>query len=359
MPVYSMTGYANASSLEPEKPGETAAQAGIQPGSQPGIQRGIEAAAREPARKASAQPPDPAADRPPPQGTDKSASPASGKTPAASAITVEARSVNGRFLDLSLRLPDELRGLEPALRELFTSQFKRGKIELRVATSRESDNSLPQPSTDQLNKLAYLQSSIQGWLPQAAPLSINEAMQWCRNSAAAEKLDAPLMQAARQCANGLLQARAREGARLVDMLLARVATLRELCAQAGPLLPQVLQRQQSRFMERWNEALATVQAAASVPAQALHERALGEAASYAIRIDVAEELTRLASHLDEIERLLNKGGELGKRLEFLIQELQREANTLGSKSAALELTNISVEMKVAIEQMREQVQNIE
>jgi uncharacterized protein (TIGR00255 family) len=138
-----------------------------------------------------------------------------------------------------------------------------------------------------------------------------------------------------------------------------VTRLRELAAQAGPLLPQVVQRQQARFLERWNEALASVQAGAAVPAQTLHERALGEAAAYAIRIDVAEELSRLGSHLDEIERLLEAGGELGKRLEFLIQELQREANTLGSKSAALELTTISVEMKVAIEQMREQVQNIE
>jgi uncharacterized protein (TIGR00255 family) len=135
--------------------------------------------------------------------------------------------------------------------------------------------------------------------------------------------------------------------------------LRELAGLAAPLVGAVVQRQQARFLERWNEALAQVQAAAAVPAQALHERAMAEAASYAIRIDVAEELARLASHLDEIERLLTAGGELGKRLEFLIQELQREANTLGSKSAALELTTISVEMKVAIEQMREQVQNIE
>jgi uncharacterized protein (TIGR00255 family) len=95
------------------------------------------------------------------------------------------------------------------------------------------------------------------------------------------------------------------------------------------------------------------------PALALQERALTEAASFAIRIDVAEELTRLRSHLDEIERLLAAGGEVGKRLDFLIQELQREANTLGSKSAALELTAVSVEMKVLVEQMREQVQNIE
>ena len=277
----------------------------------------------------------------------------------AAALTVEARSVNGRFLDLALRLPDEVRGLEPALRELLTAAFKRGKIELRVATGRDSEGALPHPSTDQLNRLAHVQSSITGWLPDARSLSVNEVLHWCRTGAPTEKLDEPALAAARHCIEGLREARAREGARLVTMLMERVTRLRELAAQAAPLLPQVVQRQQARFLERWNEALASVPTAATVPAQALHERAMGEAASYAIRIDVAEELSRLASHLDEIERLLKAGGELGKRLEFLIQELQREANTLGSKSAALELTTISVEMKVAIEQMREQVQNIE
>ena len=274
-------------------------------------------------------------------------------------VSVEARSVNGRFLDLALRLPDEVRGLEPALRELMTAAFRRGKIEMRVATGRESETALPQPSNEQLNRLAHLQSSVQAWLPDARTLSVHEALNWCRTGVGGDKLDEPTLVAARQCIEGLREARAREGARLVSMLMDRVARLRELAAQAEPLLPQVVQRQQARFVERWNEALAGVQAAASVPAQALQERAMGEAASYAIRIDVAEELSRLASHLDEIERLLAAGGELGKRLEFLIQELQREANTLGSKSAALELTTISVEMKVSIEQMREQVQNIE
>jgi uncharacterized protein (TIGR00255 family) len=274
------------------------------------------------------------------------------------AVSVEARSVNGRFLDLALRLPDELRGLEPALREQLTAAFRRGKIELRVSTSREAEGAVPAPTADQLNRLAHQQSSVQGWLPQARSLSVNEVLHWCRGSGATAALDEPALAAARLCIQGLREARAREGARLTDVLLERVARLRELAAQAAPLVPAVVQRQQARFLERWAEALATVQAAAAVPAQTLHERAMGEAAAYAIRIDVAEELARLGSHLDEIERLLRAGGELGKRLEFLIQELQREANTLGSKSAALELTTISVEMKVAIEQMREQVQNI-
>ena len=278
-------------------------------------------------------------------------------------VNAEARSVNGRFLDLALRLPDELRGLEPALRDLLTSSFKRGKIELRLATSRDGDTAWPEPAPDQLNRLAHLQNAVQSWLPQARDLSVNEVMQWCRNAAPGDKLDEPALAAARQCIQGLREARAREGQRLATMLLDRVARLRELAAQAAPLLPAVVQRQQARFLERWAEALAGAQAAGASPEPGLadraQERALGEAAAFAIRIDVAEELSRLGSHLDEIERLLQAGGELGKRLEFLIQELQREANTLGSKSTALELTNLSVEMKVAIEQMREQVQNLE
>ncbi len=277
-------------------------------------------------------------------------------------ITIEARSVNGRFLDLALRLPDEFRGLEPALRELLTGAFKRGKIELRLASGRDSENAWPQPTPEQLNRLSRLEGSVQAWLPQARGLSVNEALHWCKGGAVAENLDDTLLAAAGRCVAGLREARAREGERLAVMLRDRLGRLRELAAQAQPLVPAVVARQQQRFLDRWQEAVASANGqpgTTAVPDEALRERAMSEAASYAIRIDVAEELTRLASHIDEIERLLKAGGELGKRLDFLIQELQREANTLGSKSAALELTNLSVEMKVAIEQMREQVQNIE
>jgi uncharacterized protein (TIGR00255 family) len=212
---------------------------------------------------------------------------------------------------------------------------------------------------EQLNRLARLESTVRGWLPDARVLSVNEVMNWCRTGAAGERLDDAALDAARQCIGALREAREREGSKLVAMLVDRIARLRELAKQAEPLVPAVVQRQQQRFLERWNEALATAGAAGQVPTEALQERALNEAAAFAIRIDVAEELTRLRAHLDEIERLLKAGGELGKRLDFLIQELHREANTMGSKSAALELTGVSVEMKVLIEQMREQVQNIE
>jgi uncharacterized protein (TIGR00255 family) len=274
-------------------------------------------------------------------------------------VTVEIRSVNGRFLDLAFRLPDDLRGVEPALREQIGAAFRRGKIELRLTTQRDADSAWPNPMPDQLVRLAGLQATVKDGLPNAAPLSVHEALNWCRGGAPAERLDEAVLEAARRAIAGLRDARGREGDRLVAVLMERVDRLRELAKQAVPLVPQVVERQQQRFLERWNEALLAAGAQQSVPAEALAERALNEAAAYAIRIDVAEELARLAAHLDEIARLLKAGGEVGKRLDFLIQELHREANTLGSKSSALDLTNISVEMKVAIEQMREQVQNLE
>jgi uncharacterized protein (TIGR00255 family) len=282
-----------------------------------------------------------------------------GGSPAHAAVNAEVRSVNGRFLDLTLKLPDELRALEPALRELVSASVKRGKVELRLAAAREAAGTLPMPGADALMAVSRVESMVQGWLPKAAPLSVHEVLQWCGKSVSGEALNEPALAAAREALSGLRAAREREGARLADVLRERVAHVRALAARAAPLVPAVVQRQRERFLERWNEALAASGATAAVAPAALQERALNEAAAFAIRIDVAEELARLGSHLDEIERLLTAGGELGKRLDFLIQELHREANTLGSKSAALELTNVSVEMKVAIEQMREQVQNLE
>jgi len=296
-----------------------------------------------------------------------SASPVSDVETALPGITVEIRTVNSRFLDIAFRLPDELRQLEPAMRELLVAGLRRGKVELRAAQGRAAEEGLPQPSPEQLNRLSRLETSVQAWLPKAPPLSVHEALQWCRGAGGSApgpaRLDELALQAARAAIESLKDARAREGDRLVAILMERIVKLRELAAQAGPLVPAVVQKQQQRFLERWTEALAAADSStggnASVSAESARDRALNEAAAFAIRIDVAEELSRLNAHLDEIERLLKAGGELGKRLDFLIQELHREANTLGSKSAALELTGISVEMKVLIEQMREQVQNIE
>ena len=293
-------------------------------------------------------------------GSASSGAPATGPSgDGAGGVTVDIRSVNGRFLDLVLRLPDDLRGLEPALRELLAGAVRRGKIELRLNVQKDADAGWPQPAPDQLSRLSQLESGVRCWLPTAAPLSVHEVLQWCRGGTPAAKQDSAAMAAARLAVTDFVAAREREGARLATLLRDQIAHLRTLAAQAEPLIPEVVARQQQRFLDRWNEALAQAGGGAAVSAEAMQERALNEATAFAIRIDVAEELARLRSHLDEVERLLDRGGELGKRLDFLMQELHREANTLGSKSAALELTNISVDMKVAIEQMREQVQNIE
>ena len=280
-------------------------------------------------------------------------------TGAGARANVEIRSVNGRFLDLALRLPDELRGLEPALREMLMARFKRGKIELRVAAAAGAGAALPEPDAGLLRQLYALQERVQAHLPEARPLSVQEALQWCRGTPEASVPEAGVLEAARTAIAGLAAAREREGARLAAVLVERVNHLRTLAAAAEPLVPAAVARQQQRFLERWKEALAKAEGSQPLAREAVEERALNEAAAYAIRIDVAEELARLRSHLDEVARLLGKGGEVGKRLEFLIQELLREANTLGSKSTSIEMTGISVEMKVAIEQLREQVQNVE
>jgi uncharacterized protein YicC (UPF0701 family) len=277
-------------------------------------------------------------------------------------------------LDVSFRLPDELRQTEPALRTLITANIKRGKVEVRAALESALQNLPVKPSVAVLEQLQTIQKDIQSTLNDARSLSVADVLRLSgaqgstlkNNTEAAQSL-LGLTQAAVQ---DLLASREREGVRLTLMLQSHLGQLRVLAAQAGPLIPVLVEQQRSKFMDRWKEALALGNNHAGAPSpaavqntaqqhQMAMERALNEATAFAIRIDVAEELTRLASHLDEIERILIKGGEAGKKLDFLIQELHREANTLGAKSSVLELTRISVEMKVLIEQMREQVQNIE
>ena len=274
-------------------------------------------------------------------------------------IGLEIRAVNSRFLDLSFKLPDELRPYEPALRDLLVGRLKRGKVEVRMALDTSARHLLPEPSVRLLQRLNNVQDTVKAWLPQAGALSVADVIRLAASEQApAVTLGlADILPLAEQALAALLASRQREGDRLAAMLLERIGQLRLLAAQAVPLVPQLVAQQRQRFMERWTEALALGDSA--VLPEAAQDRALSEATAFAIRIDVAEEITRLNSHLDELDRLIRKGGEIGKRLDFLIQELHREANTMGSKSAALELTHISVDMKVLIEQMREQVQNIE
>ena len=289
------------------------------------------------------------------------ASPSAHSPSAPLRLGLEIRSVNSRFLDLGFRMPDELRLHEAALRELISAQLKRGKVEVRVHLEADSSTGLAKPDAALLDQLSQLQAQVQTVLPQARGLSVADILKLSvQPQATPHEWGAPLVQLAQDALASLLLARAREGQRLAQHLLEQVGQLQTLVAKALPLVPLLVAQQRQRFLDRWQEALGLGQETAN--ADMAQDRALSEATAFAIRIDVAEELTRLGAHLDEITQCLNrppaKEG-VGKRLDFLIQELHREANTLGSKSAALEMTRIGVDMKVLIEQMREQVQNLE
>ena len=275
-----------------------------------------------------------------------------------SQLGLEIRSVNSRFLDLSFRLPEDLRQFEPTLRDLITNKIKRGKVEVRASIETGAAQSISDPTPKLLQRLNAVQDSVKSWLPDARALSVADVIRLASSEQSSSRdWSTAVMPLAEKALKELLSARQREGGRLATMLLERIVQLRVLAGQAVPLVPQLVAQQRQRFMERWTEAMALGDGV--IAPEAAQDRALTEATAFAIRIGVAEEITRLNSHLDELERLIKKGGEIGKRLDFLIQELHREANTMGSKSAALELTHISVDMKVLIEQMREQVQNIE
>jgi uncharacterized protein (TIGR00255 family) len=275
-----------------------------------------------------------------------------------SQLGIEIRSVNSRFLDLSFRMPEDLRQFEPVLRELISAKLKRGKVEVRASVETANSIGVPEPTPRLLQRLNAAQDNVKAWLPQASPLSVADVLRFsAAEQSGSRDWSADVAPLADKVLKELMSARQREGSRLNTMLTGHVEQLRGLARQAVPLVPQLVAQQRQRFLDRWQEAMALTDGA-TLP-EAAQDRALTEATAFAIRIDVAEEITRLQSHLDEIERLLKKGGEVGKRLDFLIQELHREANTMGSKSSALELTHISVDMKVLIEQMREQVQNLE
>ncbi len=281
--------------------------------------------------------------------------------PQGARLGLEIRSVNSRFLDISFRLPDELRQHEPALRELMGQHIKRGKVELRAHLETHQANAMPVPDKALLQNLVEIQQQVRHTLHDAPLLSVAEVIRLSHGPLLpSQDWSAQVVALGLQVLNQLGEARQREGQRLADDLLQRAQQLHALADLALPLVPLTVESQRQRFLERWREAMALADAHA-LP-DTVQERALAEAASFAVRADVAEEVTRLKTHLDEISRLLklatHKEG-VGKRLDFLIQELHREANTLGSKASAIEMTRISLDMKVLIEQMREQVQNLE
>lgn len=270
------------------------------------------------------------------------------------ALQIELRGVNSRFLDLHFRIHDDLRALETALRDLLTSRIARGKIECRLffnlsVNKREPSSLVP----ERLAHLKSLQEQVRESLPDAAPLSVAQVLQWPGifgdEGIDLEGLTPAVLEMAGEALNEFIASRAREGEKLAAIILERVGRMRLIVNEVAPLIPQAQAAFAEKLRQRLLEAINTAD----------DERIRQEVAVFANRIDVAEELSRLNTHLDEVERVLKHGGSSGKRLDFLMQELNREANTLGSKSAVTAVSQASMELKLLIEQMREQIQNLE
>ena len=269
-------------------------------------------------------------------------------------LSLELRAVNHRFLDLQFRLPEELRSNEPQLREQITGAVFRGKVECRVQMTRnEAAAASGSVVAESIDRLLAAQSAVLERMPQASKLSVNEILRWpgviAESLIEPETLAHELVSLMKQATADFLATREREGAKLKAMILERCTGIRGYCAEIEPRVPMLQAAFAKKLSERIREA-----GVAGDP-----DRLAQEVALFASKIDVAEELTRLVTHVAEVERVLAAGGACGKRLDFLMQELNREANTFGSKSVDADLTKTAVELKVLIEQMREQVQNIE
>jgi len=269
-------------------------------------------------------------------------------------VNIDLRSVNQRFLELHFRLADEFRSLEPQLRELINQCLARGKVECRinltVLPAALLDNGL---NPGILERLANWQADVQQRLPDSPPLSVNEILRWpgaVQTAALSqEALNEAALAAVRETLDELGESRQREGAKLKQHILERLAAAEAQVAALQPLLPALAAAQREKLAERLRDALG----------EAGYERLAQEVALAAQKADIDEECSRLTTHFAEVRRVLDQRGAVGKRLDFLMQELHREANTLGSKSVAVETSRVSLELKVLIEQMREQVQNIE
>ncbi|WP_153111218.1 YicC/YloC family endoribonuclease [Propionivibrio limicola] len=270
------------------------------------------------------------------------------------ALHIELKSVNSRFLDFQFRVCEELRAIEPALRELFSAKLSRGKLECRISFAAATvRNQAVILNGDLLQRLKDFDAQVRAEMPHAAPLSVNDVLRWPGmfgdDSIDTEKLGAACLELARSALEDFSASRAREGEKLAAVILERVARMRELVREVEPRIPAAQAAFQEKVRQRLLEAMNTAD----------DERIRQEVAVFAVRIDVAEELARLSTHLDEVERVIKAGGSTGKRLDFLMQELNREANTLGSKSVVTEVSQTSMELKLLIEQIREQVQNLE
>ncbi len=285
-------------------------------------------------------------------------------------LQVECRAVNSRFLDLGFRLPDECRGAEPALREMATQELSRGKVEFRAAwrinsgaasNSKANSHVLGALNKERLDALYTLQERAQESFPKATELTISDILRWpgvvSEPRGEEDGWIAATVEAGRAALTSLIESRRAEGKSLVGVLTKITGKMRDIVAVIEPKVPLYVTQYQEKLTERLSEALVAQEQSKGGPE--LMERIRQEVVLYAVRIDVAEEFARLKTHLEAVDKALVGKGPVGKRLDFLMQELNREANTLSSKSVSEECTQAALELKLFIEQMREQVQNLE
>ena len=269
-------------------------------------------------------------------------------------LVIELRSVNHRYLELHLKLDEHLRSFEPLVREMISAKLGRGKVECRMSFVRRSEATQSLNLDDAvLNQLLEVSKVVKTKFPESQPLSVSEILHWPGVVQNQELASDQFTEVVKDCLQQILQdmsdSRAREGAKMKALILERLAEIQSLVAKVKPLLPEQVKEYQSRLTAKLQDALNSVD----------EERVRQELVLFAQRIDVDEELTRLTAHVAEVKRILDDNKLAGKRLDFLMQELNREANTLGSKSVSVETSQASMSLKVLIEQMREQIQNIE
>jgi uncharacterized protein (TIGR00255 family) len=269
-------------------------------------------------------------------------------------LLLELRSVNHRYLELQLKLDDNLRHLEALVREIIQAKLGRGKVDCRLSLMRnQTADNTQQLNHAVLKQIAENVKTAGQYFPDAQPVNMLEILQMpgviLSSTLDSEALEADLKMVLNQVLEDLIHAKAREGEKLKTIILERLAEVEQHVAKVKPMMPTLINQYQEKLTLKLNEANASND----------DERIRQEMVIFAQRIDVDEELVRLTSHIAEVKRILNVAAAAGKRLDFLMQEMNREANTLGSKSVAVETSQISMELKVLIEQMREQIQNIE
>ena len=279
-------------------------------------------------------------------------------------LSIDIRSVNSRFLDLSFRASEEIRFLEPKFREIISGKIARGKMECRlnlVDSGLSADTAL---NEEALNKLMALQTQVLKTDPSATALRVADILNYPGIVAAPvpdpEVFAKQVLTGFEQCLEVFNESRQREGAALAQVLLKYCTQIEDLVNTLRPKIPEILQAKKDKLTERLEEALGTTLAdGAQITKEEVNERIRQEITLYGIKLDVNEEMERLCTHVKEVRRTLDRGGPVGRKLDFLMQELNREANTLGSKAVSISMTDTSVNLKLVIESMREQIQNLE